>query len=43
MICDWKTNDFKEYRKSVDYEVIGNVFDNAELLENEGQHGRKEL
>ena len=24
-------------------EVIGNVFDNAELLENEGQHGRKEL
>ena len=23
--------------------VIGNVFDNAELLENEGQHGRKEL
>lgn len=27
MICDWKTNDFKEYRKSVDYEVIGNIFD----------------
>ena len=24
-------------------EVIGNVFDNAELLENEVQHGRKEL
>lgn len=33
MICDWKTNDFKEYRKSVDYEVIGNIFDNPELLE----------
>lgn len=32
MICDWKTNDFKEYRKSVDYEVIGNIFDNPELL-----------
>lgn len=31
MICDWKTNDFKEYRKSVDYEVIGNIFD-SELL-----------
>ena len=26
-----------------EWEVIGNVFDNAELLENEGQHGRKEL
>ena len=36
MICDWKTNDFKEYRKSVDYEVIGNIFDNPELLESEG-------
>lgn len=35
MICDWKTNDFKEYRKAVDYEVIGNVFDNPELLESE--------
>ena len=35
MICDWKTNDFKEYRKSVDYEVIGNVFDNKKLLESE--------
>lgn len=35
MICDWKTNDFKEYRKVVDYEVIGNVFDNPELLESE--------
>lgn len=35
MICDWKTNDFKEYRKAVDYEVIGNVFDNPELLERE--------
>lgn len=33
MICDWKNNDFKEYRKSVDYEVIGNIFDNPELLE----------
>ena len=33
MICDWKTNDFKEYRKSVDYEVIGNIFDNPELLQ----------
>lgn len=36
MICDWKTNDFKEYRKSVDYEAIGNIFDNPELLESEG-------
>ena len=35
MICDWKTNDFKEYKKSIDYEVIGNVFDNKELLESE--------
>ena len=35
MICDWKTNDFKEYRKSVDYEVIGNIFGNKELLESE--------
>lgn len=35
MICDWKNNDFKEYRKSVDYEVIGNKFDNPELLESE--------
>lgn len=33
MICDWKTNDFKEYRKAIDYEVIGNTFDNPELLE----------
>lgn len=32
LICDWKTNDFKEYRKAVDYEVIGNIFDNPELL-----------
>lgn len=32
MICDWKTNDFKEYRKAVDYEVIGNIFDNPELV-----------
>lgn len=36
MICDWKNNDIKEYRKSVDYEVIGNIFDNKELLESEG-------
>lgn len=35
MICDWKTNDFKEYRKAVDYEVIGNIFDNKKLLESE--------
>lgn len=33
MICDWKNNDFKEYRKAVDYEVIGNTFDNPGLLE----------
>ena len=33
VICDWKNNDFKEYRKAVDYEVIGNIFDNPELLE----------
>lgn len=36
MVCDWKTNDFKEYRKAVDYEIIGNIFDNPELLESEG-------
>lgn len=35
MICDWKTNDFKEYKKAVDYEVIGNIFDNPELLGSE--------
>ena len=35
MICDWKTNDFKKYKKYVDYEVIGNIFDNPELLESE--------
>ena len=35
MICDWKNNDFKEYKKAVDYEVIGNIFDNKELLESE--------
>jgi hypothetical protein len=27
-----KTSDFKEYRKAVDYEVIGNIFDNPELV-----------
>ena len=32
MICDWKTSNFEEYRKAVDYEVIGNTFDNPELL-----------
>lgn len=32
IICDWKTNDFEEYRKAVDYEIIGNIFDNPELL-----------
>lgn len=36
MICDWKTNDFKERRKAVDYEVISNIFDNPELLGSEG-------
>lgn len=36
MICDWKTNDFKEYKKAVDYEVIGNIFDNPGSLESEG-------
>ena len=35
MICDWKTNDFKEYRKAVDYEVIGNIFDDKELEKGE--------
>lgn len=35
MVCDWRNNDFKEYRKAVDYEVIGNIFDNKELLESE--------
>lgn len=35
MICDWKTNDFKEYKKAVDYEVIGNIVDNKELEKGE--------
>ena len=32
-----------EQLSGCEVEVIGNIFDNAELLENEGQHGRKEL
>ena len=36
MIIDWKNSDFKEYRNNIDFEVIGNIFDNAELLESEG-------
>ena len=43
MICDWKTNDFKEYRKSVDYEVIGNIFDNPELLDEKVKQEDDEL
>ena len=35
MICDWKNNYLKEYRKAVDYEVIGNIFDDKELSESE--------
>ena len=45
MICDWKTNDFKDYRKAVDYEIIGNIFDNPELfpelLESEEEYDRE--
>ena len=33
MIIDWKNSDFKEYRNNIDFEVIGNIFDNTELLE----------
>ena len=33
MIIDWKNSDFKEYRNNIDFEVIGNIFDNPELLE----------
>lgn len=33
MIIDWKNSDFKEYRNNIDFEVIGNIFDNSELLE----------
>ena len=36
MIIDWKNSDFKEYRNNIDFEVIGNIFDNKELLESEG-------
>lgn len=43
MICDWKTNDFKEYRKSVNYEVIGNIFDNPELLDEKVKQEDDEL
>lgn len=32
MIIDWKNSDFKEYRNNIDFEVIGNIFDNPELL-----------
>ena len=35
MIIDWKNSDFKEYRNNIDFEVIGNIFDNPELLESE--------
>ena len=35
MIIDWKNSDFKEYRNNIDFEVIGNIFDNKELLESE--------
>lgn len=33
MIIDWKNSDLKEYRNNIDFEVIGNIFDNPELLE----------
>ena len=33
MIIDWRNSDFKEYRNNIDFEVIGNIFDNPELLE----------
>lgn len=33
MIIDWKNSDFSEYRNNIDFEVIGNIFDNPELLE----------
>lgn len=33
MIIDWKNSDFKDYRNNIDFEVIGNIFDNPELLE----------
>ena len=32
MIIDWKNSDFKEYRNNIDFEVIGNIFDNPELM-----------
>ena len=35
MIIDWKNSDFKEYRNNIDFEVIGNIFDNPELLESQ--------
>ena len=37
MIIDWKNSDFKEYRNNIDFEVIGNIFDNPELLEVENE------
>ena len=33
MVIDWKNSDFSEYRNNIDFEVIGNIFDNPELLE----------
>ena len=32
MIIDWKNSDFKEYRNNIDFEVIGNIFYNPELI-----------
>ena len=44
IICTIPNEKYYKHRLEYDteYEIVGNVFDNPELLESEGQHDRKE-